>query len=39
VRYTEPITLVGAFFLFFSLVAAALVRSLEAMLSLPGKRS
>jgi polar amino acid transport system permease protein len=38
-RYTEPITLVGAFFLFFSLIAAALVRSLEAMLSLQGKRS
>lgn len=28
-RYTEPITLVGAFFLGFSLVAAALVRSIE----------
>ncbi len=28
-RYTEPITLVGLFFLFFSLVAAALVRALE----------
>ena len=38
-RYTEPITLVGVFFLVFSLFAAALVRSLEAMLSLPGKRS
>jgi polar amino acid transport system permease protein len=37
-RYTEPITLVGAFFLFFSLVAAALVSSLEAILSLQGKR-
>jgi polar amino acid transport system permease protein len=28
-RYTEPITLVGAFFLVMSLVAAALVRALE----------
>jgi polar amino acid transport system permease protein len=28
-RYTEPITLVGVFFLFFSLVAAALIRALE----------
>jgi polar amino acid transport system permease protein len=28
-RYTEPITLVGLFFLFFSLVTAALVRQLE----------
>ena len=28
-RYIEPITLVGAFFLVFSLVAAALVRQLE----------
>lgn len=28
-RYTEPITLVGLYFLFFSLVAAALVRRLE----------
>ncbi len=28
-RYIEPITLVGLFFLFFSLVAAALVRALE----------
>lgn len=28
-RYTEPITLVGLFFLVFSLVAAALVRALE----------
>lgn len=28
-RYIEPITLVGLFFLFFSLVAASLVRALE----------
>src|SRR3546814_334545 len=28
-RYTEPITLVGIYFLIFSLVAAALVRRLE----------
>jgi polar amino acid transport system permease protein len=28
-RYTEPITLVGLYFLVFSLVAAALVRRLE----------
>jgi polar amino acid transport system permease protein len=28
-RYTEPITLVGLYFLFFSLVAAALVRRIE----------
>jgi polar amino acid transport system permease protein len=37
-RYTEPITLVGLFFLLFSLIAAALVRSLEALLSLQGRR-
>jgi polar amino acid transport system permease protein len=37
-RYTEPITLVGLFFLLFSLISAALVRSLEALLSLQGKR-
>ena len=29
-RYTEPITLVGVIFLLFSLVAAALVRMVEA---------
>jgi polar amino acid transport system permease protein len=28
-RYTEPITLVGLFFLVFSLVTAALVRRFE----------
>ncbi|GLQ04832.1 ectoine/hydroxyectoine ABC transporter permease subunit EhuD [Sneathiella chinensis] len=31
-QYTEPITLVGLFFLFFSLVSAALVRQVEAWL-------
>jgi polar amino acid transport system permease protein len=31
-RYTEPITLVGLFFLVFSLVAAALIRLVEAWL-------
>ena len=30
-RYTEPITLVGLFFLVFSLVTAALIRQLEAI--------
>jgi polar amino acid transport system permease protein len=37
-RYTEPITLVGVFFLFFSLIAAALVRGLESLLALRGRR-
>ncbi len=32
-QYTEPITLVGLYFLFFSLVAAALTRQLEAWLN------
>lgn len=32
-QYTEPITLVGVFFLFFSLVSAALVRRLERRLA------
>ena len=32
-RYTEPITLVGAFFLVFSLISAAGVRRLEAWLA------
>lgn len=32
-RYTEPITLVGLFFLFFSLVAAGLIRLIEAWLN------
>lgn len=36
-RYVEPITLVGLFFLFFSLVAAALIRRVESALRLPGK--
>jgi polar amino acid transport system permease protein len=37
-RYTEPITLVGVFFLVFSLLASALVRGLELMLASPGRR-
>ena len=32
-QYTEPITLVGLYFLFFSLIAAALTRQLEAWLN------
>ncbi len=32
-QYTEPITLVGLFFLFFSLVSAALIRQVEAWLN------
>jgi polar amino acid transport system permease protein len=36
-RYTEPITLVGVFFLAFSLLAAALVRGMEAVLAPPGR--
>ncbi|MFP5455656.1 MAG: ectoine/hydroxyectoine ABC transporter permease subunit EhuD, partial [Alphaproteobacteria bacterium] len=28
-QYTEPITLVGAFFLLFSLLSAALIRRVE----------
>jgi len=32
-QYTEPITLVGLYFLFFSLISAALSRQLEAWLS------
>ena len=38
-RYIEPITLVGAFFLVFSLIAAALVRLLEQRLSRIGARA
>jgi polar amino acid transport system permease protein len=38
-RYVEPITLVGAFFLVFSLIAAALVRLLERRLSRIGART
>lgn len=38
-RYIEPITLVGAFFLVFSLVAAALVRLVERRLSRIGARA
>lgn len=36
-RYVEPITLVGMFFLVFSLVAAAMIRRVESALRLPGK--
>lgn len=36
-RYLEPITLVGAFFLIMSLVAAQLVRQVERRLRLPGR--
>jgi polar amino acid transport system permease protein len=36
-RYIEPITLVGAFFLVFSLIAAAGIRRVEAALRLPGR--
>ncbi|TIY07987.1 MAG: ectoine/hydroxyectoine ABC transporter permease subunit EhuD, partial [Mesorhizobium sp.] len=32
-RYTEPMTLVGLFFLAMSLVSAALIRSLEGLLN------
>ena len=32
-RYTEPITLVGLFFLAMSLVSAALIRALERLLN------
>jgi polar amino acid transport system permease protein len=35
-RYTEPITLVGLFFLAFSLIAAALIRQVEARLQRRG---
>jgi polar amino acid transport system permease protein len=38
-RYVEPITLVGGFFLVFSLIAAALVRLLERRLSRIGARA
>ncbi len=38
-RYVEPITLVGGFFLLFSLIAAALVRLLERRLSRIGARA
>jgi polar amino acid transport system permease protein len=38
-RYTEPITIVGVIFLIFSLVAAGLVRLLEAWLSKRIRRS
>jgi polar amino acid transport system permease protein len=38
-RYIEPITLVGVFFLVFSLVASALVRLLERRLSRIGARA
>ncbi|HEX2527978.1 MAG TPA: ectoine/hydroxyectoine ABC transporter permease subunit EhuD [Geminicoccus sp.] len=38
-RYIEPITLVGAFFLVFSLVAAALIRLLERRLKRIGARA
>jgi polar amino acid transport system permease protein len=38
-RYVEPITLVGAFFLVLSLIAAALVRLLERRLSRIGART
>jgi polar amino acid transport system permease protein len=37
-RYTEPMTLVGLFFLVMSLVAAALVRVAERRLNRPGRR-
>ncbi|HWL67199.1 MAG TPA: ectoine/hydroxyectoine ABC transporter permease subunit EhuD [Geminicoccus sp.] len=37
-RYIEPITLVGAFFLLFSLVAAALIRMVERRLNRIGAR-
>lgn len=36
-RYIEPITLVGLFFLVFSLVAAMLIRRVEAWLRLPAR--
>ena len=35
-RYVEPITLVGVFFLVFSLIAASLVRLLEAWVNSRG---
>ncbi len=35
-RYTEPITLVGVFFLIFSLVSAVLIRRVESYLNLRG---
>jgi polar amino acid transport system permease protein len=38
-RYTEPITLVGIFFLIMSLVSAALVRLVEARLGTVGRRA
>jgi polar amino acid transport system permease protein len=38
-RYVEPITMVGAFFLVLSLIAAALVRLLERRLSRIGART
>lgn len=37
-RYTEPITLVGGFFLVFSLIASALVRGLERTLNARTRR-
>jgi polar amino acid transport system permease protein len=37
-RYIEPITLVGAFFLLFSLVAAVIIRRVELRVRLPGAR-
>jgi polar amino acid transport system permease protein len=38
-RYTEPITLVGLFFLVMSLVSAGLVRIVEARLGTVGRPS
>lgn len=37
-RYTEPITLVGIFFLAFSLLGSGLVHGLEVVLAPPGRR-
>ncbi len=37
-QYTEPITLVGLFFLVFSLLSAAAVRQVEHRLKAPGRR-
>lgn len=37
-RYTEPITIVGLFFLLMSLVSAGIIRAVERRLNRPGRR-
>lgn len=37
-RYTEPITIVGLFFLLMSLVSAGMIRAVERRLNRPGRR-